>query len=427
MLDNQRLHTRIIKMNFVGIDVAKSFHIISVIDENEDRVINKSFRIENTYNGFSKLLGILDSISLNKDDFVIGLEATGIYGENLLEFLKFKGYNVKLLNPFQTSRYREQRTMKKVKNDNIDSLIIAYLLNDGKYSSGYVTDDEYQSLRTLYRNRASIQADMKEVKKRILTQITVTFPEFEGFIKPFSVSGLALLNKYPTAQHYKHSSVDRVMKLFRHIQGNNFNDSKALTLLALAKDSIYSGKAKDARAIAIRSSLRLLKMYLDELDIIEEEIRSLLDGNATVITIDELGQEIIKNDTLIENLKTIPGVADKTIAAVLSECGDLKRFPSISKFIGYLGLFPTENSSGKTKSVGHLSKRGSSLVKHALYMSATSCLIHNVQMKQLYDTKRTQGKSKKEAIVAVSRKLATIIYSIFKYNTPYNPNRVFTN
>jgi hypothetical protein len=48
-------------------------------------------------------------------------------------------------------------------------------------------------------------------------------------------------------------------------------------------------------------------------------------------------------------------------------------------------------------------------------------------MKQLYDTKRSQGKSKKEAIVAVSRKLATIIYSIFKYNTPYNPNRVFTN
>ena len=350
-----------------------------------------------------------------------------IYGENLLEFLKSIGYNIKLLNPFQTSRYREQRTMKKVKNDNIDSLIIAYLLNDGKYSSGYITDDEYQSLRTLYRNRASIQADMKEVKKRILTQITVTFPEFKVFIKPFSVSGLVLLDKYPTAHHYKHSSVDRIMKLFRHIQGNNFNQDKALRLLELSKDSIYSGKAKDARAIAIRSSIRLLKMYLCELDIIEAEILSLLDSKATVTTVDALGQEIIKSDTLIENLKTIPGVADKTIAAVLSECGDLTRFPSIPKFIGYLGLFPTENSSGKSKSIGHLSKRGSSLVKHALYMSATSCLIHNPQMKQLYDTKRSQGKSKKEAIIAVSRKLATIIYSIFKYNTPYNPNRVFTN
>jgi len=411
-------------MYYVGIDIAKSFHVVSVIDDNETKVINKPFRINNDNKGFEKLLTILDSVTLNKDDFLIGIEATGIYGENLLEFLKSKGYSVKLLNPFQTSRYREQITMKKVKNDNIDSLVIALFLKDGKYSSGYVTDDEYQSLRTLYRNRASIQSDMKEVKKRILTQITVTFPEFESFTNPFTISGLALLDKYPTAHHYKHSSVDRIMKIFAHIQGNNFNKDKALRLLELSRESIYSGKAKDARAIAIRSTIRLLKMYLSEIDIIEAEILLLLDKKGiNTAALDELPTK----DSLIDNLKTIPGVSDKTIAAVISECGDLTRFPSIPKFIGYLGLFPTENSSGNSKSIGHLSKRGSSLVKHALYLSAVSCLIHNKQMKQLYDTKRSQGKSKKEGLVAVSRKLATIIYSIFKYNTAYNPNRVFTN
>jgi len=411
-------------MYYVGIDIAKSFHVVSVIDDNETKVINKPFKINNDAKGFEKLITILDSVTLDKDGFLIGLEATGIYGENLLEFIKSKGYNVKLLNPFQTSRYREQITMKKVKNDNIDSLVIALFLKDGKYSSGYVTDDEYQSLRTLYRNRASIQSDMKEIKKRILTQITVTFPEFESFTNPFTISGLALLDKYPTAHHYKHSSVDRIMKIFSHIQGNNFNRDKALRLLELSRESIYSGKAKDARAIAIRSSIRLLKMYQAELSIIEDEITILLDKKGiNKQTLDELPTK----NSLIENLKTIPGVSEKTIAAIISECGDLTRFPSISKFIGYLGLFPTENSSGNSKSIGHLSKRGSSLVKHALYMSATSCLIHNKQMKQLYDTKRSQGKSKKEGLVAVSRKLATIIYSIFKYNTPYNPNRVFTN
>jgi len=413
-------------MYFVGIDIAKSFHITSVIDENEKKVINKPFKIKNDAKGFDKLLTILDSISLDKKEFTIGLEATGIYGENLLEFLISKDYSVKLLNPFQTARYREQITLKKVKNDEIDSLVIALLLRNGKFSSGYVTDDEYQSLRTLYRNRASIQADMKDVKKRILTQITVTFPEFEGFIKPFTVSGLALLDKYPTAQHYKHSSVDRIMKLFRHIQGNNFTQDKALKLLELSKESIYSGKAKDARAVAIRSTIRLLRMYLSELDIIEAEILSLLDSSSTTTTIvNEVGEEVKKADNLIANLKTIPGVADKTIAALISECGDLTRFPTIPKFIGYLGLFPTENSSGNSKSIGHLSKRGSSLAKHALYMSAVSCLIHNTQLKQLYDTKRSQGKSKKEALVAVSRKIAVIIYSIVKYNVPYNPDRVF--
>ena len=150
----------------------------------------------------------------------------------------------------------------------------------------------------------------KCLKKRILTQITVTFPEFEGFIKPFSVSGLALLDKYPTAHHYKHSSVDRILKLFRHIQGNNFTQSKALELLELSRESIYSGKAKDARAIAIRSTIRLLQMYLSELDIIEAEILSLLKNSSVETTVDEVGIEIQKADSLLANLKTIPGVAD---------------------------------------------------------------------------------------------------------------------
>jgi len=210
-------------MYYVGIDIAKSFHVVSIIDETETLVFKKPLKVKNDLDGYVKLIDKLNGISTNIQGFIIGLEATGIYGENIQEFLVSKGYNVKLLNPFQTSRYREQLTMKKVKNDNIDSKIIALLLKDGKFSSGYVTDDEYQSLRTLYRNRASIQSDMKEVKKRILTQVTVTFPELENFIDIFTISGLALLDKYPTAKHYERSSVDRILKVFRHIQGNNFN------------------------------------------------------------------------------------------------------------------------------------------------------------------------------------------------------------
>jgi len=413
-------------MNYVGIDIAKTFHVVTIIDENEVKVFKKAFRVENEIDGYLNFIKKLDTVSSDKSNFLIGLEATGIYGENLLEFLKAQGYNVKLLNPFQTSRYREQTTMKKVKNDNIDSLMIALFLKDGKYSSGYVTDDEYQSLRTLYRNRTTIQDDMKDIKKRILTNLAVTFPEFEYITNPFTNIGLALLDKYPTSHHYKHSSIDRIVKVFRHIKGNNFNDEKAIQILNASKNSVYSGKAKEARAIAIRSSIRLLKMYLEEIDILEQEIFSLLEKQN--ISSDEFESNMKadeKTTTLIDNLKSIPGVAEKTIAAIISECGDLTRFPTTAKFIGYLGLFPTENSSGNYQSTGHLSKRGSSIAKHALYMSSVSCMLHNSQLKQLYDTKKSQGKSKKEALIAVSRKLATIIYAIFKYNTPYNPNRVF--
>lgn len=286
---------------------------------------------------------------------------------------------------------------------------------------------KYQSLRTLYRNRTTIQNDMKDLKKRILTNLAVTFPEFEYIINPFTNIGLALLDKYPTAEHYKHSSVDRIVKVFRHIQGNNFTSEKAKQILEASKQSVYSGKAKDARAIAIKSSIRLLQMYLQEIEILEQEIFSLLEKqNISTQKFEEDMKADDKTTTLIQNLKSIPGVAEKTIAAIISECGDLTRFPTTAKFIGYLGLFPTENSSGNSKDTGHLSKRGSSIAKHALYMSAVGCLLHNPELKTLYNTKKSQGKSKKESLIAVSRKLATIIYAIFKYNTPYNPNRVYS-
>ena len=413
-------------MYYVGIDIAKNFHIVTIIDQDENKVFKKAFRVENDIAGYTGFIEKLETISIDKTNFIIGIEATGIYGENLLEFLKLKAYNVKLLNPFQTSRYREQTTMKKVKNDNIDSLMIALFLKDGKYSEGYVTNDEYQSLRTLYRNRTTIQNDMKDLKKRILTNLAVTFPEFEYIINPFTNVGLALLDKYPTAEHYKHSSVDRIVKVFRHIKGNNFKAEKAKQILEASNQSIYSGKAKDARAIAIKSSIRLLQIYLQEIEILEQEIFSLLEKqNISTEKFEEDMKADNKTTTLIQNLKSIPGVAEKTIAAIISECGDLTRFPNTAKFIGYLGLFPTENSSGNSKVIGHLSKRGSSISKHALYMSSISCILHNPQLKQLYDTKKSQGKSSKESYIAVSRKLATIIYAIFKYNTPYNPNRVF--
>ena len=410
-------------MYYVGIDVAKDFNIVSIIDENES-IIKKPFRINNTMEAYKKFTTKLLSISTEYSNFLLGLEATGIYGENLLAFLTDQGFSVKLLNPFQTKRYRERITMKKVKNDNIDSLMIAHFLKDGKFSSGYVTDDEYQSLRTLYRNRASLQSDTKEIKKRILSNISVTFLEFENIIDPFSVSGLALLDKYPTASHYHHSSADRILKLFHHIKGNNFSRDKAQKLLDAAKSSTYSGKAHEARGIAIRSSIRLLRSYQSELILLEDEIYSLLKKSENI----DLGEISSSSDsnTLVDNLKTIPGVSDKTIAAILSECGNIARFPTLTKFIGYLGLFPNEEQSGNSRRVGHLSKRGSSLAKHALYMSAVSCLMHNDQLKKLYDTKRSQGKSKKEALIAVSRKLASIIYAIIRYNTPYDPNRVFT-
>ena len=250
--------------------------------------------------------------------------------------------------------------------------------------------------------------------------LAVVFPEMEQIIKdPFSVSGLALLEKYPTAMHYKYASEQRILKIFRNIKGNNFNLEKAKKLLELAKSSIYQGNAYDERAYIIQSHIRFIKILDEEIKAIDNQMLKLF--NQPIFSKDE-EQEVMD---IIDNLRTIPGISDKTLFTLMGECGNLDRFRNINSFIAYLGLYPTLEQSGNTIKYGKLAKRGSKLAKKALYQSAVASIRHNSEMRKLYCDTLSKGKAKKEAIIIVARKLATIILAVYKHNMPYNPNRVF--
>ena len=196
--------------------------------------------------------------------------------ENLYLYLIEKGFNVILLNPYQTNRFREMESMKKVKNDNIDALMIAALIKSGRYSKAYVSQDTYQSIKSLYRHKNSLLEEMKKHKRQISTLLSVVFPEMEQVIKdPFNVAGLALLEKYPTAKHYEYASIERILKTFRGIKGNNFNEQKAQKLLELAQHSVYQGNGKDERAYVIKSHIRVIKLLQEELKELENEMLKL--------------------------------------------------------------------------------------------------------------------------------------------------------
>jgi len=404
---------------YVGIDIAKSFHVACVVNQ-DDKVIKKSLKFNNDESGFDELLLLLNSID-EVSTFTIGMEATGIFFENLYLYLSEKGFNVILLNPYQTNRFREMDSMKKVKNDNIDALMIAALIKSGRYSKAYVSEDMYQSIKSLYRHKNNLLEEMKKHKRQINTILAVVFPEMEQVIKdPFNVTGLALLEKYPTAKHYHHASADRILKTFRGIKGNNFTEEKASKLLELAKHSIYQGNGVDERAYVIKSHIRVIKLLQEELKELEDEMLKLFKQQISLDKNDE--QEVMD---IIDNLRTIPGVSDKTIFALISECGDLSRFKNNSHFIGYLGLYPTLEQSGNKLVFGPIAKRGAKLAKKALYQAAIAAVRHNEQLNKLFRDKVSQGRAKKEAIVIVARKLAHIILAIYKNNVAYDPQRVF--
>lgn len=401
------------KMYYVGIDVAKEKHYVCILDDTGEFAM-KPFWIYTNIIGLNDLIKRFGDLSLDNDDFIIGLESTGAFSENIYEYITDSDYKAVLLNSYQTAKFRDFSTMKKIKNDAIDAFVIAELLSTGKYKESHISNDAYHSLKVLGRTKKSISDKIKTIKREISTVVATVNPEINRvFPNIFTKTALEVIKGYPTATDIAQATPKKLTRLFRHIKGNNFSEDKAKFLIDLAKNSVYAGRACKARALLLSSYIRILELYCQEKKEIGAQIKILIE------------EEIDTIDNSIENLQSIPGVSDKTISAILGECGDIRRFDSAKAFIGYLGLYPTQYQSGNSLSVGRLAKRGIPIAKHALYMAAVGSVLHNPQLNKLFKDKVSSGKSKKEALIILSKKIATIMYSIVKYNKPYQPHRVF--
>lgn len=400
-------------MYYIGVDVAKDKHYVCILDDNGEMVL-KPFWIYSDILGLQELEKRISELSLDRDDFIFGIESTGAFSENIYSYLTDSDYKVILLNSYQTAKYRDFSTLKKVKNDSIDAYVIAELLVTNRYKESYISSEDYHSLKVLNRLKKSLDDKIKTIKREISTVIAITNPEItQVFPNLFTKTALVIIKEYPTSVDFKNTSIKRLLKLFRGIKGNNFNEVKAQHLIDLANSSIYSGRAKDARSLMIQTNIKILELCIQEKESIENQINDLIDTQF---------EDVSSN---IDNIRSIPGVSDKTISAIIGECGDLKRFKDVKSFISYLGLYPTQYQSGNSLSIGTLAKRGIPIAKHSLYLAAVASVRHNTELNKLFHDKVSSGKSKKEALIIVAKKLATIIYSLFKYNQPYNPNRVF--
>jgi len=142
-------------MFYVGIDVAKEKHYVCILDDVKELAV-KPFWIYSDIAGLTELIKRFADLSLNNDDFIIGVESTGAFSENLYEYITDSDHKVILLNSYQTAKYRDFSTMKKIKNDSIDAYVIAELLASNKYKESFISNDDYHSLKVLGRLKHSL-------------------------------------------------------------------------------------------------------------------------------------------------------------------------------------------------------------------------------------------------------------------------------
>lgn len=111
----------------------------------------------------------------------------------------------------------------------------------------------------------------------------------------------------------------------------------------------------------------------------------------------------------VQRLMTHPGVGEITALAYVLTIGDPGRFASGRKLASYLGLIPSEDSSGGRQRLGHISKQGNALLRGLLTEAAHIAVRHEPELGRCW-RRLAMKKNRQIATVAVARKLAVRLW-----------------
>ena len=385
-------------MIFIGIDIAKSTHFASAVNS-DGEVLVKPFSFSNNNEGFQKFINVFSKFKIS--DCIVGIESTGIYGNNLTAFLFEKGFKIGRINPIQTDSLRSSN-IRKTKNDRIDTFLIAQCLMLKHYSLITKEDIQLIKLKCLCRFKLDVLHSQSKAKIRLVNCLDIAFPELASFFNGNLQlkSSYALLSRYPTAKIIAKVKTKTLCNILNTASRGRFKEDRAIILKKLAKSSI----SMDNPAIGTQ-----IKMLIEQIQMLQKQI-DLLDIDISNIM-----------EQLDSTICSIPGIGTWLGAIIISEIGDISRFSSPKKLLAFAGLDPSVRQSGNFNATNtKLSKRGSKHLRYAIVRASQLIIWHDETFYKYYSMKLAQGKSYLNAIGHVSHKLTRIIFKLLKTNTTYS-------
>jgi transposase len=271
----------------------------------------------------------------------------GFRGFELYDQLEADGWQCVVTPPHTVTEEKCQRK----KNDRTDCRRLAKNLENGDYHSCFIPDKELRQDRQISRTYGQVDSDIKRVCNRIRRAL-----EFHGLDKDlpagrWSVAMYALIKKHISELELSDSLCFSFEMMFREME--NLRQMKKEILLRLRK------LAKSGR---------------------------------------------YKED--VELLQSAPGIGILTAIRLVLEWGDVKRFGRKEEFASFLGLVPSDYSSGEQERQGHITKQGNRWVRSWLVECSWVAIRKDPALMEKFRRVLRNCGSKKKAIVAVARKLA---------------------
>ena len=183
---------------FLGIDIAKTNHVASLIGA-DGSVVIRAIKFKNSNEGYTKLLNTIQNKLNDLSNINIAMEATGHYWLSLYSALVDDGFNVSVYNPYQIKSYRGAYNNRKQKNDIIDSIIIADYLRVFGMKDSKLPQEDLMALKQFTRFRSNIVENVSSIKVQVIGLLDKVFPEYKDFFcDVFGVTSKQILLNCPT-------------------------------------------------------------------------------------------------------------------------------------------------------------------------------------------------------------------------------------
>lgn len=289
-----------------------------------------SFTVQNNLGGAQSLsMRVVAALTeQGLSSVVLGLEATSVYGDNLVCFLREDGalgrFNKKIhvLNPKQVKKFKDAYP-DLPKNDAVDAFVIADNLRFGRISAAiYMDDYRYKALQTLTRARFFAVQSLVREKQRFMNYLFMKcsgLAQEKTFSNNYGAAALAVLEEFDSPDDLANIDLD------------------ALTAF-IAEKGKYRSPNPEAIAKAIQAaakgSYRLPKTVNDSVNqVLSISISSMRAMQAQLKT---LNKEIERQFENIPNtLTSIPGIGAVFSAGIIAEIGDINRFKNHAAIAKY--------------------------------------------------------------------------------------------
>jgi transposase len=255
---------------------------------------------------------------------------------------------------------------QRVKTNRLDSVRLAESLRGGQLESIHVPTPVYRELRHLAQLRDTLVRDVVATKQRIKSLLL-----FEGLRFPPAPAG----GQWSRA-------VQAALRELACAKTVRFKLDQLLAHLAFA-------------AHQVRQTTREIRRFCR--------------------TDPELAQQI-------QYLRTVPGVGWIVASQLLARIGDWRDLGPGRELSGFLGVVPSERSTGETIARGAITHTGDGRLRSKLVQSAWAAIRQDGELREFYRAvarRHPPDRAARIAIVAVARKLTTRIAAILRQQRPY--------